>query len=235
MQGKNSVIITSNRDEHAGRANAAAPAFYFNNDKKIVFPKDAKAGGTWFVAGENGVVAVLLNGAFKAHMARPPYRKSRGLILLEIVEADNPYSFFKQMNLHKIEPFTIILYQYGSLQELRWDGNLKYEKELNSTKNYIWSSATLYTDEIIALRENLFDRFIQSGKNITEALVQEFHADNNNDYENGFIINRQTGMKTFSITQAVIKKKQIKFLHHDLIIQKVFEKNLLINQSATQL
>lgn len=233
VQGKNSVIITSNRDEHAGRANAAAPAFYFSNDKKIIFPKDAKAGGTWFTAGENGLVAVLLNGAFKAHIAKPPYRKSRGLILLAIVEAHDPYHFFKQMNLHNIEPFTIVLYQSGCLHELRWDGRIKHELKLSSTGNYIWSSATLYTNEVMEKRENLFYRFIGSLENVTEVMVHDFHADSN-DNENGFIINRQTGMKTFSITQAVIKKEQIKFLHSDLILQKVFEENLIINQAAIQ-
>ncbi len=226
-------MITSNRDEHAGRANAAAPEFQLQKNKKIIFPKDAKAGGTWFVAGENGMVAVLLNGAFKTHIAKPPYRKSRGLILLDFFEADTPLVFFKEMDLHNIEPFTIILYQTKTLHELRWDGNCKYEKPLNPSGNYIWSSATLYTADVIELREDLFDRFIHAGKKITADLVREFHAGHNNDQENGFVINRQTGMKTFSITQATVNTGRIDFLHNDLLQHRISAETLLTNQLQT--
>lgn len=226
------VIITSNRDEHIQRENAAAPDLHQLKNKKIIFPKDAKAGGTWFAAADNGVVAVLLNGAFKKHIAQPPYRKSRGLILLEIIEADEPIPFFKTLGLDNIEPFTIVLYQQGSLQELRWDGNDKHEKALDSSGNYIWSSATLYTDEVIAQREDMFERFIHSNAAITATTIYDFHASNNGDEENGFVISRQTGMKTFSITQAVVQKDTVSFLHADLLQQKRYTETMHINQAA---
>ena len=232
---KNAVIITSNRDENLQRQNAAAPDFHLLQNKKIIFPKDAKAGGTWFAAADTGVVAVLLNGAFVKHIANPPYRKSRGIILLEIIEADKPLTFFAALNLEHIEPFTVILYQPGLLHELRWDGNNKYDKLLSTSKNYIWSSSTLYTDDVIEKRKNLFDRFINSTKNITADLVHDFHAYNNDDNENGFVINRQTGMKTFSITQAVVKPETILFLHTDLLQLQKFEKTMLINQATIKL
>jgi len=73
----------------------------------------------------------LLNGAFKKHIAQPPYRKSRGLVLLEIVEADEPQSFFKQLDLFDIEPFTVVLHQPGLLHEFRWDGKDKHSTLLD--------------------------------------------------------------------------------------------------------
>ena len=229
------VIITSNRDEHIQRENAAAPRFHQLQNKKIIFPKDARAGGTWFAAADNGVVAVLLNGAFKKHISQPPYRKSRGLILLEIVEAHKPISFFKMLDLDNIEPFTIVLYQPGLLHELRWDGNDKHEKVLDITGNYIWSSATLYSDEVIEYRKNLFDRFIHSAAGITAATVHDFHASNNGDAENGFVISRQTGMKTFSITQAVVQSDAVNFLHDDLLQEKRYTEIMHINHAAIKI
>jgi uncharacterized protein with NRDE domain len=226
------IIITSNRDEHIHRENAAAPDFYILLNKKIIFPKDARAGGTWFAAADNGVVAVLLNGAFKKHIAKPPYRKSRGLILLEIMEADKPLSFFQQLNLDNIEPFTVVLYQPGRLYELRWDGTGKHEKQLDITGNYIWSSSTLYSDEIIKRRKILFEQFIKTSVDITVESIHDFHNSNNGDAENGFIINRQTGMKTFSITQAVVTCNTVNFLHSDLLQQKKYAEILPINQVA---
>jgi uncharacterized protein with NRDE domain len=232
---KDSVIITSNRDENIQRKTAAAPAFHLLPNKKIIFPKDAKAGGTWFAAADNGVVAVLLNGAFVKHIARPPYRKSRGLVLLDIIEADDPFLFFKEIDLDNIEPFTIVLYQSANLYELRWDGNNKYEKLLDASENYIWSSATLYSDEVINVRKKLFEQFIQTEKNITGGTVHDFHNYDHGDAENGFIIDRQTGMKTFSITQAVVIADAVKFLHTDLLQHQQFEETLDIDQATIKL
>lgn len=232
---KDAIIITSNRDEHIQRENAAAPSFHQLQNKKIIFPKDARAGGTWFAAGENGVVAVLLNGAFKKHIAQPPYRRSRGLILLEIAEAEGPLPFFNSLSLHQIEPFTIVLYQPGSLHELRWDGHEKHEKMLDITGKYIWSSATLYSDEVIGHRKNLFNQFTRANAAITAASIHDFHASNHGDAENGFVINRQTGMKTFSITQAVLQDNKLNFSHTDLLQQKHYTETMRINQTAIKI
>lgn len=228
-------ILTSNRDEHIQRKNASAPVVETINNKKIIFPKDAKAGGTWFAASQDGAVAVLLNGAFTKHTPAPPYRKSRGLIVLEVVSADEPVSYFAQMNLDNIEPFTLVLNQPTQLNELRWDGNKTYRQPLDTAGNYIWSSATLYSDEVIDQRKKLFDRFIETNKQPTQAMIEAFHCSNNQDEENGFIINRPTGMKTFSITQASIGHGYIIFRHTDLLGNQVFEQNMqtgpaLINQ-----
>ncbi len=232
VRTNDSVIITSNRDEHIGRENAAAPDFHNLPNKKIIFPKDARAGGTWFAVADNATVAVLLNGAFEKHIAKPPYRKSRGLILLEIIESDQPLLFFNNLNLDNIEPFTIVLYQPALLYELRWDGITKYEKQLDISGNYIWSSSTLYSDEIINHRENLFQQFLHSPDGITVAGIRNFHSNNNGDAENGFIIDRQTGMKTFSITQVVVNYEAVNFLHSDLLLEKQYSETLPINNQA---
>ncbi|MFM6925824.1 MAG: hypothetical protein ACKOU7_10015, partial [Ferruginibacter sp.] len=62
-----------------------------------------------------------------------------------------------------------------------------------------------------------------------------FHASNNGDSENGFIIDRPTGMKTFSITQAVVKNDTVNFLHADLLLQKQYTEILPVNQTAIPL
>lgn len=231
----NSVIITSNRDEHIQRQNAAAPAFQQLNNKKIIFPKDTKAGGTWFAACSNGTVAVLLNGAFVKHIPSPPYRKSRGLILLDVIADNEPAGFFKLVDLDNIEPFTLILFQTGSLYELRWDGSKKHYTTLNSQTNYIWSSSTLYTEAIIKKREQLFKQFTASKKNIEPESIHGFHRSEDGDSENGFIINRETGMKTFSITQAVIRPGNLHFLHNDLLHGKRYEESIDIPETSNNI
>lgn len=233
VRANGAVIITSNRDENIRRENAVKPAFYESKDKRIIFPKDPKAGGTWFAATDTGVVCVLLNGAFEKHIPAPPYRKSRGLVLLEIIEHEDPLGCFREIDLEHIEPFTLILYQPGLLCELRWNGNTKFEKQPGISGNYIWSSATLYSDEVIAHRQQLFEQFLLSEEPVTAMSIQAFHANDNGDAENGFIISRDTGLITFSITQAVIQHKEIQFLHADLLEKKQYSQMIPVLQPST--
>lgn len=216
-------FITSNRDEHISRPLALQPKEETIGSVKVLFPKDPKAGGTWFALNEFGAVGVLLNGAFVNHQLGGIYAKSRGLVLLDIISSNNPVGVLKEMELYQIEPFTLVLFDMG-LMEFRWDGNQKYFRKLDTAQNHIWSSATLYSDETIQQRAKMFDRF-QASKNsaIEPSDIMDFHSNNHNDFENGFIIDRESGLKTFSVTQAILGEDQILMKHLDLLNDKAFE------------
>ncbi|WP_375323710.1 NRDE family protein [Flagellimonas sp. GZD32] len=215
-------FITSNRDEHISRPLAHQPKEETIGATKVLFPKDPKAGGTWFALNENGAVGVLLNGAFVNHQMGGSYAKSRGLILLDIISSNNPLGSLKEMELYQIEPFTLVLFD-AALMEFRWDGNQKYFRGLDKTQNHIWASATLYSDEIIKHRAILFDEFQETTTTIEASDILDFHSNNHNDFENGFIIDRESGLKTFSVTQAILGEDQILMKHLDLLNDKVFE------------
>lgn len=217
---KNKFVITSNRDENVLRPIAFAPQEEIINGCKIIYPKDPKSGGTWFAINQNGAVAVLLNGAFEKHTSLCNYAKSRGLILLDVISNATPVCHFEKLNLIMIEPFTLILFEQDKLVELRWDGKKKYKTELNCNKNYIWSSSTLYGKVAVKERERLFAEFLSGSNQITENSIIDFHSNNNNDSENGFIINRANTIKTFSITQALVDNETVSLNHIDLLNQK---------------
>ncbi|GLU42522.1 NRDE family protein [Allomuricauda sp. NBRC 101325] len=222
VSSEGKYFITSNRDEHISRPLAHQPKEETIGTVKVLFPKDPKAGGTWFALNENGAVGVLLNGAFVNHQMGGTYAKSRGLILLDIISSENPLAFLKEIELYRIEPFTLVLFD-SSLVEFRWDGNQKYFRGLDKTQNHIWASATLYSDEIIKHRAQLFEAFQENTTTIQASDVLDFHSNNHNDFENGFIIDRESGLKTFSVTQAILGEDQILMKHLDLMNDKVFE------------
>lgn len=230
----NNYFITSNRDEHISRPLAFEPMEEIVNSVKVLFPKDPKAGGTWFALNENGVVAVLLNGAFKKHKSKGNYAKSRGLILLDVISASNPKSFVDEMDLNNIEPFTLVLFDAITLMEFRWDGKQKHSKPLDKNQSHIWSSATLYDEEAIANRTSLFSEFMSVSSDIEASDVVDFHSNNNEDYENGFIIDRNTGLKTFSVTQAVLTKEEAVLKHFDLLNDKKYVIPFSPNQLITK-
>jgi uncharacterized protein with NRDE domain len=222
------IIITSNRDEKVIRPSAIPPKNYTLKGKNIIYPKDPKAGGTWYVVDENGTVLVLLNGADEKHQLQLPYRKSRGLIVLEMIGSASPKIFWDEIDLEKIEPFTLVLFQEKQLFQLRWNGIEKSTVLLDIDKNYVWSSSTLYSKEIRDQRSNWFFAFLESNPEITETKMLHFHRyteSDNNDH--GLVINRNDELKTLSITQTVIEKNKVMIHHLDLIAAKEYSKTFI--------
>ncbi len=226
------TIITSNRDEKTERPKALSPKVYKHKGTYIFYPKDPLAGGTWFVVKFNGDVIVLLNGAKQTHAKNPPYRKSRGLVILEIAIENNILNAWFRINLMDIEPFTLVLYSNAELHQLRWNGVKKSEKSLDHNGSYIWSSSTLYTETTIKNRERWFREFLNNTNRITNKDLLKFHTETNlYDKENGLVINRNDHYKTKNISQCVITKTGYRFIHEDLIKNKTSNFNMTYNEN----
>ncbi|RNL93517.1 hypothetical protein ED312_02535 [Sinomicrobium pectinilyticum] len=201
------VILTSNRDESTVRPIALPPEVHSLNHKKVVFPKDHLYGGSWFTMDMNGATAILLNGAREKHTFKGNYRKSRGLILLEIIGAPSPVGHWTGMNLENIEPFTVLLYAAPDLFLLRWDGIGRETSALETEKLHILSSSTLYTEAKQKQREEWFYDFTAQHRDLSPEKLLDFHEHTEKDNrESGLVINRGNLLRTLSITQSVIEK-----------------------------
>jgi uncharacterized protein with NRDE domain len=220
---QHSFFLTSNRDENKVRLKAEQPQWYKYASGHLLFPKDGNAGGTWMALHENGNAMVLLNGAFINHQYLPPYRKSRGLIFLDIFDHPQPLSAFEQIHLNKIEPFTLVIRQADQLFETRWNGQEKSIKELDADSSYIWSSATLYNDVIIQKREQWFTSFLKEYESINEKEILHFHRfAGDGDDANDVLMNRNNELFTVSITQ-LHRHQDLSHMHyHDLVTDQLF-------------
>ena len=103
----NNFILTSSRDEQKTRKNSELPSFTELNKTKILRPVDGDAGGSWIGITDKGRTLCLLNGAFTRHTRNTPYRKSRGIILMELL-ATTSQSDIESYDFDKIESFTLI-------------------------------------------------------------------------------------------------------------------------------
>jgi uncharacterized protein with NRDE domain len=214
---KNGYCLTSNRDEKVSRGKAIPPKKYEINGKTITFPKDTAAGGTW-VAHDEQAILILLNGANKKHISTGNYRKSRGLILLDLIGSDNPIEEWKNIDLENIEPFTIVYFDGENLVQWQWNSIEKTTKEFNKEEPHIWSSVTLYEPEIRVERASWFAQFIQNDSEITAEKLFHFHQfeqATNSDY--GLQINRNNILKTVSITQCIWQPNAIEMHYLDLL------------------
>ena len=227
-----SCIITSNRDEKKGRSAAIAPASYTYDSGKILFPKDADAGGTWIAIHANGNAIVFLNGALVKHTPKPPYRKSRGLILIDLIDSSSPANSFQAINLNKIEPFTAIIWDDGHLFECRWNGKQKNCQLIESNSPHIWSSITLYDEGVIAKRKNWFDSWIEKNPQPAQEAILHFHQfTGDGDKENDLLMNRKDKVATISITSIAISEHAAQMLHLDMRQDKTITASLLFEKS----
>ncbi|MBS1933629.1 MAG: NRDE family protein, partial [Bacteroidetes bacterium] len=198
----NKLFITSNRDEQAKRLSAIKPEIYAMQTGNILFPKDAKAGGTWFALHENGNAAVFLNGGKIKHIPQPPYSKSRGLTLIDIIDSYEPFEKFLEISLDNIEPFTAIIWSNGKLYECAWDGSAKSFCRLRADLPHIWSSVTLYDDDAIMKRRKWFADWQRKYPQPELQDILTFHQFNDGDNHDGFLMNRNGITMTVSITSV---------------------------------
>ena len=168
-------ILTSNRDEALVRKPAETPATVSLGGSEVLFPRDGEAGGTWVATADNNRTVCLLNGAFHWHKHLPPYRKSRGLVVLDFFKTSSAQDFNQHYDLEGIEPFTLLIVEQQQLFEFRWDGQQKFFKPLDARQPHIYCSATLYTPEVVAMRRKWFATWLEKHAAYNSRDILSFH------------------------------------------------------------
>jgi hypothetical protein len=218
-------FLTSNRDEHFSRPHAELPNRKQYQEKGIWHPKDGGAGGSWIALKQDGTSAVLLNGAFEKHIKEVTYRQSRGLIFLSITKQADLLHGFSSENLDNIEPFTFIVKTAKGLFECNWDGKNKHLQEKDRFNAHIWSSCTLYNQELRLKREAFFSNWLINNSTPSATQLVEMHQSRPfpNNAEN-FMMQRSDGISTVSITCIKVDSEQSEIIyidHSSAIPQKI--------------
>ncbi|WP_073321570.1 NRDE family protein [Aquimarina spongiae] len=213
---ENNFILTSNRDEAINRK-TLLPEFYQINGTRMLFPKDAVAGGTWIGVSDKNTMICLLNGGFEIHERMVSYRQSRGVVVKDLLEAEDLENAIATYNLKGIEPFTIVAANWSAdllLLELVWDGKKKHVRKLEK-ETHIWSSSTLYTKEMKNIREDWFGTFEEENVLSSDTLL-DFHKNAGvGDKDVDLQIDRGF-LKTRSITQVVKNEEELSMRYENL-------------------
>ena len=230
----NSFFFTSSRDEQAERPRAVFPEQYNLNGYKIIYPKDPKGGGSWIAVNELGNVVVLLNGAIKAHEPEPPYRRSRGLVLLDLVASGSSVNAFEEYDCSGIEPFTVILFEDKNLWSGKWDGKMKWLESLNSRLPQIWSSVTLYSPDLIRRRETWFNEWIAAHAYPGTLDIIRFHQKGGEGNPvNSILMNRDGLLFTHSISIVRVAPEMASFRYLDLCSGETAETFLTLQKAIS--
>lgn len=214
-------ILTSNRDEDPSRA-ALKLTSELVGEQTVYFPKDPKAGGTWFASDQQNFTLCLLNGGFEKHKHRPPYRISRGIMVLDFFKIKSVDSFIEDYNFEGIEPFTLVLIDHSAteiqLHELVWNGQELNHQKLNSESPYIWSSSTLYPQPVRDERKQWFTEWLEGKESFKQEEILTFHQfGGKGDAWNDFVMNREGKVQTVSVTSLDKKSDAYNFEHLSLV------------------
>ena len=224
-KGKTDFLLTSSRDEAIGRK-TLPPEFYIVDDVKMLFPKDAVAGGTWIGLSELNRMVCLLNGGYTAHIRKDEYRMSRGVVVKKLLAAENLLETLQEFNYTGIEPFTIVALDWSQdlkLYEMVWDGNESHFKIL-PLESRIWSSSSLYNPEMKNSRNQWFDDF-RLKENFDPEDLMNFHKTGGDGNPNSAIKMDRGFVKTVSITQIWKENGSCILKYLDLQEDSIYMKN----------
>jgi uncharacterized protein with NRDE domain len=228
-KGDKDFILISNRDEAVTRK-TMSPKIYSEDNISMIYPKDEVAGGTWVGTSSKNRTLCILNGAFVNHKKKLTYKKSRGIIVKELLKVDDVFSAIESYDFKDIEPFTLLIVDWNSvlkLIELVWDGNKKQINDLPLTSR-IWSSSTLYNSEMKMFRKKWFQEYlIQNGSSGDELLnFHEFYGVG--DPMLDLKIDRGL-LKTVSISLFEKENERVNVVYKDLVQKNISNLTFDIN------
>ena len=212
-KSEHGIVITSNRDEQRTRKHSLTPEFIQHGTRKTILARDAQAHGTWFLTDNTGRIAVLLNGAFECHVPSPPYRKSRGIILLNLFQEKDLKSTFLNYNLDHVEPFQLIYIDKNQSFQCVWDGNQKHLFEIDLSTPQVFFSPTLYTKEQQEVKRDHFYTAIVAFERLNAKWLLDYHSNQHPlTSETNFFMSREYH-STKSISQVEIGASQSRYVH----------------------
>ncbi len=215
--GNEQFVLTSNRDEQPSRSPKQLSLRKIEG-QQLCFPQDTSAGGTWIAFSNANRVVCLLNGAFEKHHHDPPYRRSRGLMVLDLFEYGEVEHFFTEYEFQGMEPFTMVIIDEGQPYELRWDEKETYPTRLDREVSHIWASSTLYDANAKQKRRIWFDEWKKQHTQYSPDAILNFHQTaGDGDPWNDVVMDRDGIVKTVSITQIIKSSDQLKMEYHDLL------------------
>lgn len=221
-------LFTTNRDEAPQRSPENLDTTKIKGTQ-LLFPRDTTAGGTWVIAGSDGRVVCILNGAYRTHKHQPPYRRSRGLMALDFFSFGSLRAFARQYTFEGMEPFTMLVVRSGQVTDLRWDETALTVQEKDAASPHVWSSPTLYTPEMQHKREVWFDEWLRHQATFEQPAILHWHRTaGEGDPENDVVMNRGNIVRTVSITSIEATPRQIELTYQDLLRQQTKKAQLPI-------
>jgi hypothetical protein len=149
---------------------------------------------------------------------------SRGIIVKNILSANDGVSYINNFDFTEIEPFTIVLVDWNNqldTYELVWDGITKHFTKLKQEPR-IWSSSTLYTDEMKEMRKDWFANWLIDNNEFQQESILEFHQNDKLGTPDTSVKMKRPFVETVSITSVEKIGESIRLEYKDFLTASVF-------------
>jgi len=147
-------------------------------------------------------------------------------VLLDVFGFPDINTFYHDYSFAGIEPFTLVAVDTKMgrrLQELRWDGEHAFLRELTTDQAQIWSSATLYPQQVRQKRKEWFRQFLSEKPFPTQEEILAFHQfSGEGDKSIDLVMERNGILQTLSITSLEMKAGVREISYLDLMENKAF-------------
>jgi uncharacterized protein with NRDE domain len=213
---KGKYLFAQTRDEGYEREKAIPPQIKEVGKNTIISPIDPVGGGSWIGTSKDRQI-VIMNGARIPHKRKEFYDVSRGKLVSKYFLSRNIHHFIQKTSFALFEAFTLIIYEGAELYRLFWDEKSLEMEMLNSCKPYIFSSSTLYSKEMIEVREQWFKSFIGRFKFPNIEDVELFlKTPQGSNPDNFFIMDRKDLVKTVNMSIVDIEGEKVSFIYEEL-------------------
>jgi len=223
--GENKFILTSSRDVPFLRKPAEAPKIFTEDSVALIYPKDGEAGGTWIGTSSKNRLICLLNGGYENHIAKEKYRKSRGIIVKDLLKSKNISEALAAIDLKDIEPFTLAIVDWNDGLELYtfvWTGVKKHVLNMPQVP-HIWSSSTLYDAAIKKMRQDWFAKWNSSVDVYSQEKIIKFHKTAGVGNPEIDVLMRRNKGGTVSISSVRRENNKLHFIYEDIATGKITE------------
>jgi hypothetical protein len=204
-----------NRDERHTRLAALPPRVRELRGVRFIAPTDGDGGGTWVGVNEFGLTLCLLNRYQEVAPFQPSPRTSRGLLLLELMDAASPEAALGRLpdlRLARFQPFTLVaVAARGPALRAIWDG-----RACTTARDAAppLTSSSFETPRVIAAREDYFKHLAVASGGTDPLLLRKFHASHFPAAGAYSACLHRADARTVSFSHITVAAEEVKFSYH---------------------
>ena len=238
LRNLNSCIVTMNRDERIARHESGRLQEENHHSTTLIYPLDDKELGTWVAANSHGMVGCLLNRYQSSHAEDKISRGKLIPLALQNNNIDEAAQSILALDLNEYNPFDLFLIDTKRTLHLQWGGDSNNadfvnEAELVSDKEFIeietsefmFSSSSLKTEEVLSYRKVQFDHWLQNFKSekttnqlVSQSILKSFHSKQDVRYKTHAVLMEREHSHTKSISQIEIGTDEVRVDYYPKVL-----------------
>jgi len=207
----NGYDLFFNRDELNTRKEAIPPILKSIHSISYLSPTDADEGGTWIAVNQFGLSLFLLNYYHADFNIKQEIKyKSRGLIIPDLINGDNPGLVFAKLSesdLSYFRPFILaVISSEKKVSTFSWNGT---EKTINENVDVPLCSSSFKSVDVIKSRSEYFRSEVKSTISLTVDTYFAFHKSHYPDKNAFSVCMHRDDAHTVSICHVKVTRNEI--------------------------